>query len=175
VKGSKRHIDNNIRRKLVNKIKLLTVAALCVVGTSQQVLPVANAYLITSGVNCSAANLNQALEGMGWSQRGVQNNAASPFFVVCPADLDEFGASNTAANVVATFPGATGTVECTARAQAMADGSFISVALNVDSGVGSVGTNRGFANAALTFTDFTTGTIVCALDPGEGIEAAWGQ
>jgi len=160
----------------VNKIKLLTVAALSVVGTSQMVLPEANAEVIAGGTNCRAANLTQALAGMGWSQRGVQNNATSPFFVVCPTDLDEFGTPSSSANVLATFPGATGTVECTARAQAMADGSFISVALNVDSGVGSVGANRGFANAALAYSDTTTNsTIVCALDPGEGIEAAWAQ
>jgi hypothetical protein len=157
----------------VNNIKQLT-AALCVVATSQLVLPVANAYFVYSGTNCRAANLTQALAGMGWSQRGVQNNATSPFFVVCPADVDTFDPS-ISASVLATFPGASGTVECTARAQSAIDGTFTSVALNVDSGVGAVGTNRGFANVAILSTGSANNTIVCALDPGEGIEAAFGQ
>ena len=158
----------------MKKKQIITAAALCVIGMSQLALPVANAYFIYGGTNCRAANLNQALAGMGWSQRGVQNNASSSFFVVCPADVDTFDPS-TSASVLATFPGASGTVECTARAQASVDGTFTSVALNVDSGVGAVGTNRGFANVAILSTDSANNTIVCALDPGEGIEAAYGQ
>jgi hypothetical protein len=165
-------LDNNRRRKQVNKIKLLTVAALCVVGTSQLLQPVANAIVLAGGTNCRAANLTQALAGMGWSQRGVQNNAASPFFVVCPTDQDSF-LRNPDANVLATFPGATGTVECTVRTQHTDGGAFTSVALNVDAGVGGVGANRGFGSVARTTTGSVNNTVVCALDPGEGIEAAY--
>ena len=156
----------------MNKIKLLTVAALSVVGTSQMVLPEANAEVIAGGTNCRAANLTQALAGMGWSQRGVQNNATSAFFVVCPTDQDSF-LPNANANVLATFPGASGTVECTVRTQASVDGSFTSVALNVDAGAGGAGANRGFANVARSTAGSVNNTVVCALDPGEGIEAAY--
>ena len=40
------------------------------------------AVIFTTASTCEAANLGQALQGIGWSQFGVRNNASTSFFRV---------------------------------------------------------------------------------------------
>ena len=126
----------------MKKFKLLTVAGSLVIVSSLLAPTMVNAGIVSSGMNCEAANLNQALQGIGWSQAGVKNNSTSPFFVVCPMDwVSNFG-TITIASVMATFPGS-GTVECTARAERWQTGAYTSVSFTISSGQNTGNPNRG--------------------------------
>lgn len=152
----------------MNKIKLLTIAGSLVMASSLLVPTVADAGSRTSGTTCMAANLTQALKGIGWSQAGVVNNATSSFFVVCPM----LWGSNTqtAFRMGASFPGS-GTVECTVRLQHHTTGSYTGATFTVSSGQNTGNPNNGINGVSqLDFTNVRNGTVVCALDPGEGIE-----
>ena len=156
----------------MNKIKLLTVTGLFIIATSLLTPTAVNASLFGSGTKCEAANLNQALAGIGWSQAGVRNNATTPFFVVCPMDWDYFSPTTNLAHVLATFPGNTGAVDCIARAQLLS-GAYTSASFTVNAGNGGIGADRGVDAKSIDFSGALNGTVVCALDPGEGIEAVW--
>ena len=152
----------------MKKIKLLTVTGSLVMASSLLAPSVANADIFQSGSNCEAANLNQALAGIGWSQGGVKNNSTTPFFVVCSIDWDAT-AVNSTAFAAASFPGS-GTVECTVREQDIADGSFASTSLTVNSGQNTGNPASGFNSVVAPFgAGGLNVTVVCALDPGEGI------
>jgi len=155
----------------MKKMKLIAVAGSLVMASSLLATPVVNASEYISGTNCMAANLNQALQGIGWSQGGVKNNSTSPFFVVCPVDLDTLGLTTVNAITGATFPGS-GTVECTARSQNLIDNSYNSASFTVTAGQLTGNPNSGYNFTPIDFSGSrVNNTIVCALDPGEGI--AW--
>lgn len=138
--------------------------------------PVAN-----SGAVCKAANLGQALLGMGSSQLGIVNNASIPLFVVCtvtfvmgkPADIV----------VEAIFPGPGNSILCTFRLGVFNDPTFFSSTVTIESGDNGANPDtiptRGFdtinmEHGAGTVTGLQRSislnqTVVCALDPGEGI------
>ena len=156
------------------------------------------AVIFPPASTCQATNLGQALQGIGWSQFGVRNNAetsivplrrVTSFLVVCPLIFDHLTLSNPTAqkaHVWATFPGPTpagapkapaqspGIVECTARFQDLF-GAFTSHYFEVNAGSPPVvGLYRGANFSATTDLNFTiNATVVCALDPGEGIEATY--
>ena len=155
----------------MKKNKLFTIAASLVLASSLLAPTMANAQVISSGADCMAANLNQALQGIGWSQRGVVNNATSPFFVVCPMEWDAGALNPVNAVVFATFPGS-GVIECTARSQNAISGVFTSVSFTVTSGQNTGVAETGANVAALTFNGVNN-SIVCALDSGEGISSAY--
>lgn len=162
--------------KTMKSIKLLSVVSILLLGSSLSILkmPVAEAGAL-SGTFCRAANLNQALQGMGWSQRGVQNNSSTSFFVVCglTGDFDSTNVNpiTNDIEVVGTFPGSTGQIECTLRTQDLATGTFTSSSFNI----ASTATNRGTATAnTVASSPSPNTTFVCALNPGEGIEGYWG-
>jgi len=155
----------------MNKIKLLTVASSLAIASSLLAPTVANAVIVSSGSNCEAANLNQALQGIGWSQGGVKNNSTAAFFVVCPLDWDSTNPTPGAAVVSASFPGS-GTIDCTARSQNLTDGSYVSGAFTVSSGDNTGNPVSGINAGSLTFTGVNN-TVVCALDPGEGVTSSY--
>jgi hypothetical protein len=151
----------------MNKIKLLTVTGSLVMASSLLAPSVANAQIYSSGTNCDAANLTQAMQGIGKSQAGVKNNADSSFFVVCPLELVT-GISGVVA--LGTFPASGGTIECTFRSQFISTGAYTSTTFVITGGLpAGFPTNRGFSGSAVTGGGLNN-TLVCALDPGEGIE-----
>jgi hypothetical protein len=153
----------------MNKIKRLTVAGSLVMASSLLAPSVANAQIFSSGSSCMAANLTQALAGIGWSQAGVVNNSTTPFFVVCPLETFEliFPIGVTA---LGTFPAGGGTIECTFRTQDVVTGTYLSTAFTITGGVpAGFPPNRGVGEAPFTLAG-PHNTMVCALDPGEGIE-----
>lgn len=155
----------------MKKIKLLSIASSMLIGSSLLInAPVAVASGVMSATGCESANLNQALQGMGWSQEGVKNNGTSPFFVVCPINWD-FGDTINEVGLRGFFPGSTGEIECTVRAQAF-DGSYETAALTViNDGSGRA---TAWTGAVLTsVTGAANTTVVCALESGEGINGYW--
>ena len=78
------------------------------------------------------------------------------------------------ATVGASFPGS-GTVECTARVQDVVDASFVSTSFTVSSGQNTGNPNTGFEfSPALSFAGVNV-TVVCALEPGEGVSWVFAQ
>lgn len=134
-----------------------------------------------SGAACEAANLNQALQGLDKDQFGiVNNNATKSFFVVCPVLVD--GNRNLLnVTVSAIFPGS-GQIECVWRSVNYQTGSFVSASMTIISGSALSDSNHG-SNSIVDATGFAPPTIsndhnsslVCALDPGEGINAFYPQ
>lgn len=126
-----------------------------------------------SGSTCRAANLNQALQGIGTDQSGIKNNATNSFFVVCPLTLENTGSDEdyTNAQIEVLFPSGGGEMTCVFRFE-FVGGSFQSFSMPMMS------TNqRHVAIAgpplppAVDVSATPNGTVVCPLDPGEGI--AW--
>ena len=161
--------------KTMKTIKLQSIVSILLLGSSLSILkaPVAEAGAL-SGTFCRAANLNQALQGMGWSQRGVKNNSSRSFYVVCglTGDFDSTNVNPVTNEVVVVgiFPGSTGQIECTLRTQDLTTGTFRSSSFTIV----STPTNRGTATASTTASSpGPNTTIVCALNPGEGIEGYW--
>ena len=159
----------------MNKIKRLTVAGSIVMASSLLAPSVVNADIFVSGTSCESANLNQALQGIGWSQGGVKNNSMASFFVVCPMDIDTTQTPPSAALAGASFSGSGAVVECTARVQDLTTGGFTSAAFTVSAGENTGNPNTGWSGAALSFTGIVNATVVCALDPGEGISWVFGD
>jgi len=159
----------------MKKNKLFTIAGSLVMASTLLAPSISNAEfgIGTSGASCEAANLNQANRGIGWSQDGVTNNSTSSFFVVCPAlsDWNKQGGGEPQSIIVgATFPGS-GTIECTARAQDIFDASYTSISFTVSAGQSSPSNiNYGFSDGIISFAASINATVVCALDPGEGIK-----
>ena len=154
---------------------LLSIVSILLLGTSLSILkaPVAEAEAL-SGTFCRAANLNQALQGIGWSQAGIRNNASTSYFVVCGLAV-EFDSTNAdpVTNdivVVGIFPGPTGQIECILRTQDLTSGSFTNSAFTIVSGANNRGTATTITTASLPSPN---ANFVCALDPGEGIEGYW--
>ena len=151
-------------------VKLLTIAGSFLIASSLS-SPQKVEAAVMSGSLCEAANLNQALQGIGWSQAGVKNNATSSFFVVCGLSW-VFGSTFTeGVRVNGAFPNSTGgIIECTVRSNDFITGTFITSSFTIDN------TLNGFGQGVAAFPaldSFPNATIVCALDPGEGIDAYW--
>ena len=155
----------------MKKIKLLTVAGSLIMASSLLAPTLAGASDYLSGMNCEAANLTQALQGLGKSQRGVQNNNPNAsFFVVCPIDRNTFSSVATNVFVGATFPGS-GSVECTVRSQNWLSAAFTISSFTVDSANFTGDPNTGYDFIQFSFPNGgTNSTVVCALGPGEGIQ-----
>ena len=156
----------------MNKTKLLLAVGLFVISTSVLTPTVANAGSRASGTTCMPANLTQALKGIGWSQAGVVNNATSSFFVVCPL---MWGINiPIGLHMGASFPGS-GTVDCTVRVQDKTNGSYTGTTFTVSSGQTTGNPDNGIGSVELPdivvngMSNYNA-TVVCALDPGEGIE-----
>ena len=163
-------LNNNGDSKM-KKTKLLTVAGSLVLASSLLAPTMVNAQIFSSAATCEAANLNQALQGIGWNQRGVTNNATTSFFVVCPMELDLSAPAPTNAVVFASFPGS-GVIECTARSQNTFSGVFTTVSFTVGSGQNTGVAETGANVGVLTINGYNN-TIVCALDPGEGVTSIY--
>lgn len=152
--------------------KLITV----ILGAWLYMVPNANAFTLNSGADCQAANLSQALLGVSNSQNGIVNNATIPLFVVCSVDVTSIPGvpvSNLGVIVGAVFPAAGGTIPCTLRGGFVDLPGFLSASFTIaplgispQSGVGSTG--AGALGDVLDGGGVNL-TIVCALDPGEGI------
>ena len=136
------------------------------------------------GQMCQPANLTQALNfGLGWSQFGVRNNSATnSFFVVCPVMFDDDTDNVTQWKVEAVFQSAfTGNVVCTVFEIDAQNPQFGAGAVESTQNITIANPNAGvyprevfttvvpqapFGNA---YSEDTV-SIVCALQPGTGIE-----
>lgn len=179
-----------LKRKTLSMVS----AALLMLGLATA--PTVNAIMLTSGAACSAATLGQALLGLTNSQNGVVNNADIPLFVVCSVDLELLTALTVAVGDVGAegvFPAAPaasaatpGAIACTLRNGTFGAPGFASAAFTIASGIdtitpGVVSPLRGFDTVDTENGAGTAGavllaaapggnnTLVCALDPGEGI------
>jgi len=126
------------------------------------------------GAQCEAANLGQALKGIGWNQVGVVNNSDRSFFVVCPLTRNAGETSPVGGGIYATFPSGGGSIPCTWRALDPFDGSRQFMNVTVVSGSTSAFVpTLGAADVTLISFDTDPGnrhwSVVCSLDPGEGI------
>lgn len=136
-----------------------------------------------SGAACEAANLHQALQGLDKNQFGViNNNATKSFFVVCPVLVDGNRTLFTVL-VSAVFPGRRSEqIECVWRNVDYRTGNFVSAAMTILPATAGSDANHG-ANDILSATGFAPpgvetrhdSSLVCALDPGEGITAFFPQ
>lgn len=145
--------------------------------------PNVNAITTNSGAVCSAANLTQALLGMTTDQNGIVNNASIPLFVVCTVttEVTTLPLNGIDIAVQAIFPAAGGSITCIFRSAALGMPGFSSAQVTIDSGVpAGFSPLRGFdsidgENGAGTLDGSFAGgsnlTLVCALDPGEGIDS----
>jgi len=124
------------------------------------------------GAQCEAANLGQALQGIGWDQFGVVNNSNRSFFVVCPLTRN-FGEPISFGTIYATFPSSGGSIPCTWRALDPFDGSQQFMNVTILAGTTSAGVPELGLVLVDTAFDSDSGnvhwSVVCALDPGEGI------
>lgn len=151
--------------------------------------PTADANILKSGADCNAANLGQALLGIATNQIGIINNASIPLFIVCSVDVDR---DNNFVDVFieGIFPAGGGTIPCTFRVNNLGGGGFRSAALIIVSGTfnspaispsilppitpvrGYTSVNADNGDGTVNALDIFNGlsiTVVCALDPDEGI------
>lgn len=158
------------------------VVALCLLFTT----PV-NAG-IKSGADCNAANLSQALLGIGTSQFGITNNATIPLFIVCSVDFT-FTDGLEDVTVEAAFPAGGGSIPCTFRSGTALGTGFFTISFTINAGVDETanadpssplrGRDSALSENPAVAPNFPSdgagpnNTVVCALDPGEGVTAVF--
>lgn len=99
-------------------------------------LPTANAEIGKPAANCSAANLSQALLGIGNSQLGIVNNATIPLFVVCSVDVDALPVTDVQIDALIAAPG--GDITCTYRAGIKFASGFATASVTITCGENGV-------------------------------------
>lgn len=158
-----------VNMTLLSKITVSMLLTVLLVGATFWATP--TFAFNAKGIDCRAANLNQALQGIGTDQFGVRNNSdTDDFFVVCPLHHD--GGDHDTIQMQPLFPSGGGDMGCVLRLQNFSTGAFIFVTVNIS----ETEARPSFVSETFgPFSAFTNPnvTIVCPLGPDEGIEWLW--